>query len=110
MAPKSKSLKVNILGVEWEIHAVSTAAYKRRHGSDSHAITYTKDREIYFNKDTLAPNYVRHELFHAYIASTNVNSSFLSNEQFEEVCAEIFGDRALDVITHADQILNFFLR
>jgi hypothetical protein len=97
-------------GIEWEIFAHSTASYKRKHGSDSHAITYPKDREIYFNKDTLAPDYVRHEVFHAYIASSSTNSSSLTMDQMEELAAELFGEHGVEMMLQVDQILNFFLR
>lgn len=107
---KVRSIKIKIKGIEWAIFAQTPAAYKRKHGSDSHAITYTKDREIFFNLSTLAPDYVRHEVFHAFIASSSINSSFLSNEQFEEVCAEVYGGHGPEMDLVVDQILNFFLR
>jgi hypothetical protein len=110
VAPKNKSLKITMKGIEWTVYAHSTASYKRRHGSDSHAITYTKDREIFFNKDTLAPDYVRHELLHAFVASSSTNSSSLDVDQMEELCAEIIGEHGVELMLYADQILNFFLR
>jgi hypothetical protein len=110
MATKSKSLKIKIKGIEWQIFAQTPAAYKRKHGSDSHAITYTKDREIYFNKETLAPDYVRHELLHAYVASSSTNSSSLTTDQMEELCAEMVGEHGIEMMLFADQILNFYLR
>lgn len=107
---KVRSIKIKIKGIEWAIYAQTQAAYKRKHGSDSHAITYTKDRDIYFNISTLAPNYVRHEIFHAYIASSSINSSNLTPDQLEELAAELFGDHGPEMDLAVDQILNFFLR
>jgi hypothetical protein len=107
---KVRSLKIKIKGIEWSVFAQTTAAYKRKHGSDSHAITYTKDREIHFNISTLAPDYVRHEVFHAFIASSSTNSSSLSADQMEELAAELYGEHEPDMHLAVDQILNFFLR
>lgn len=107
---KVRSLKIKIKGIEWAIFAQTPAAYKRKHGSDSHAITYTKDREIFFNISTLAPDYVRHEVFHAYIASSSTNSSSLTADQVEELAAELYGEHGPEMDLAVDQILNFFLR
>jgi hypothetical protein len=107
---KVRSIKIKIKGIEWAIFAQTPAAYKRKHGSDSHAITYTKDREIFFNISTLAPDYVRHEVFHAYIASSSTNSSSLTADQVEELAAELYGEHGPEMDLAVDQILNFFLR
>lgn len=107
---KVRSIKIKIKGIEWSIFAQTPAAYKRKHGSDSHAITYTKDREIFFNLSTLAPNYLRHEVLHAYVASSSTNSSSLTADQMEELAAELYGDHGPEMDLAVDQILNFFLR
>lgn len=107
---KQKSLKLKIKGHDWEVFAQTPAAYKRKHGSDSHAITYTKDKQLYFNISSLAPDYVRHELFHAYIASSSTNSANLTADQMEELAAELYGEHGPEMDCLADQILNFFLR
>jgi len=107
---KVRSIKIKIKGIEWSIFAQTPAAYKRKHGSDSHAITYPKEREIFFNISTLAPDYVRHEVFHAYIASSSTNSSSLTTDQMEELSAELYGEHEPDMNLAVDQILNFFLR
>ena len=107
---KVRSIKIKIKGIEWAIFAQTPSAYKRKHGSDSHAITYTKDREIFFNISTLAPDYVRHEVFHAYIASSSTNSSSLTADQVEELAAELYGEHGPEMDLAVDQILNFFLR
>ena len=107
---KAKFFSAKIKGIEWKFYAQSPTTYSRRHGKDSHAITYTKDREIFFNINTLAPDYVRHEIFHAYVASSSVNSAGLSNDQMEEICAELYGEHGPEMDLLTDQLLNFFLR
>lgn len=107
---KVKIYSTKIKGIEWKFYAQSPATYNRRHGKDSHAITYTKDREIFFNISSLAPDYVRHEIFHAYVASCSTNSADLNIDQMEELCAELYGEHGPEMDLLADQILNFFLR
>lgn len=107
---KKAPYKSKIKGHEWSFHGQTNAAYVRKHGSDSSAITYTKDREIYFNLSCMAPDYVRHELLHAYIASSSTNSSNLDADQVEELCCEIFGEFGPEIDLLADKILNYYLR
>lgn len=107
---KSKFFSANIKGMEWKFYAQATSTYNRKHGTDSHAITYTKEKEIYFKLSELSPDYIRHELMHAYVMSCSINSSSLTADQMEEVCAEIFGEHGVEMCLIVDQILNFFLR
>ena len=107
---KLPALKENIKGYEWTFYAQSNSAYIRKHGSDSHAITYPVERDVYFNISTLAPSYVRHEVFHAYVASCSFSSSHLDKDQMEELCAELYGDHGSDMDLLVDKILNYYLR
>ena len=107
---KIKTYTVKIKGVDWKISAQATSTYHRQHGRDSHAITYTKDHHIYFKLSELSPEYIRHELMHAYVMCCSINSSDLTADQMEEVCAEIYGEHGAEMGLIVDQILNFFLR
>lgn len=107
---KKAPLKEKIKGYEWTFHAQTNTAYIRKHGSDSHAITYPLDREVYFNLSSMAPEYIRHEIFHAYVASSNTNSSDLDKDQTEELCAELYGDHAPEMDLLVDKILNYFAK
>lgn len=107
---KKSALKEKIKGYEWAFYAQTGATYTRKHGSDSHAITYFNDREVYFNINSMAPEYVRHEVFHAYVASSCTTSSNLNTEQMEELCAEIYGDHGPEMDMLVDKILNYYLR
>ena len=107
---KKAPLKEKIKGYEWTFHAQANATYVRKHGSDSHAITYTHEREIFFNLNSMAPDYIRHEIFHAYVASCSTNSSSLDKDQMEELCAEVYGDHGPEMDALVDKILNYYLR
>ena len=107
---KKLPLKEKIKGYEWTFHAEKSRTYSRKHGSDSHAITYTSEKEVYFNIDTLAPEYIRHEVFHAYISSCSTNSSNLDTFQVEELCAEVYGYHGPEMDLLVDKILNHYLK
>lgn len=107
---KKHGYKANIKGIEWHFYLQSSAAYIRQHGKDSEAITYTHEREVYFDKSLLNPVGVRHELLHVFVSSSNTSSSGLKPDQVEELCAEIFAEHGIAMIELADNIINFFLK
>lgn len=107
---KKKYLKITIKGVEWTVFSQSTKSYKRLHGIDSIAITYPKDREIYFDADRLIPDTVFHELLHGFVDSSNITSSNLTPSQMEELCCEIIGEHYYDMGLLANKIMGFILK
>lgn len=107
---KKKSFKLHIKGLEWTVYGQSNLQYIRAHGKDSAAITYLTDREMYFNVNHFNSEFVRHELLHAYVASSGVTSSSLSADQIEELCCEIFGEHGVEMMGQADKIVNFLLK
>lgn len=107
---KKVPLKEVIKGHDWTFYAEKNATYRRKHGTDSHAITYTHDKEVFFNLDSLAPDYVRHEVFHAYVGSSSTNSSNLDKDQMEELCAELYSEHGPEMDLLVNKILNHYLR
>lgn len=107
---KKNSFKLKIKGIEWVVYLQTDAAYVRSHGKDSSAIMSPEDHEIFFKKSGIRPEFVRHELFHAYLASCSTNSSNLTALQIEELCAEVYGEHALEMALQCDQILAFLLK
>jgi hypothetical protein len=99
-----------IKGAEWHFYLESASVYKRKHGSDSDAITYIKEREVYFNRADFDTNCVRHELFHIYIAESNTNSSpDFTKDDMEDLGAEIIGEFGPLIVHEADFIHNKLL-
>lgn len=105
-----RNITVEALGLNWTVYLQSSDAYKKKHGSDSDAITYPADLEVFFNKSSFTPDVVRHEVLHMFVASSNSGSSGLSADQMEELCAELYGQHGpkMDLVT--DQIISFFSR
>lgn len=109
MASK-KFVTRSIKGAEWHFYLESSSVYKRKHGSDSDAITYIKEREVYFNRAEFDTNCVRHELFHIYVAESNINSSpDFTKDDMEDLGAEIMGESGPLIIQEADFIHNKLL-
>lgn len=105
-----KFVRRNIKGAEWHFYLESPSVYKRKHGSDSDAITYPKEREVYFNKAEFDTNAVRHEIFHIYVAESNTNSSpDFTKDDMEDLGAEIVGEYGPLIVQDADFIHNKLL-
>ena len=99
-----------IKGAEWHFYLESGSVYKRKHGSDSDAITYVKEREVYFNRPGFDTSAVRHELFHIYIAESNTNSSpDFTKDDMEDLGAEIIGESGPLIMFDSDFIYNKLL-
>lgn len=79
-------LKAKIRGLTWVIKVFSAETYPE--GTDSLACCHGDIREIWFNAGALKESIVRHELMHAYIASSF--DSYTDVDVLEEQCAEIF--------------------
>lgn len=110
MKKVKKSLKILIKGVEWTVYVQPNLSYIRQHGNDSGAITYINDKDIFFNSDHVNTGYIRHELTHAFVASSGINSSSLDQDQFEELFCEIVEEHYHDIGSLTDKIINFILK
>jgi hypothetical protein len=110
MSKKLPSFRLTIMGLDWEVYLQSDSAYKKMHGNDSSGVTYPHDREMYFNKSFYTPEIIRHELFHAYHASSPNGSSNLTADQIEDQGCEIFEKYGPLMLHQSDQILSFFSR
>jgi hypothetical protein len=105
-----KFLVRNIKGSEWHFYLESSSVYKRKHGSDSGAIVYIKEREVFFNRADFDTDAVRHELFHIYVAESNTKSSpDFTKDDMEDLGAEIMGEHGVLIVQEADFIHNKLL-
>jgi hypothetical protein len=107
---KRKPYTANIKGYNWNFYAESGATYARKHGNDSNAIAYFKDREVFFNLPSVNPINVRHEIMHCYVSSSSTNSSYLTRDQMEELCAEMYGEHGPEMDLLVDKLLEHFLK
>lgn len=106
---KNKIFLFKIKGKEWKARCYAPRTYTKMHGSDSAAITVMSDRELHFNTKYLSLDYIQHELWHAFTYESNTNSSYLSNDQMEELSATIFSNHGLEIIALSIEIQQQFL-
>jgi len=95
-----KQTEMLIKEIQWSFILLDNGAYCSKHGKDSHGITVSDTLTVYFNKKWFSERLVRHELFHAYMASCCINSTNdLSSEDMEEIAAEVyeFHAKTLDI-------------
>jgi hypothetical protein len=104
-----KTLTLNIKGRDWVFQVLPEKAYVKKFNDDSMAITIEKEKSVYFNKPDFNLVTIRHELLHVLVFSSLVESSELSSEQMEELCAEITGEHGLEIIVWSEKILNHFI-
>lgn len=107
---KKNFVSMPIKGSEWHFFLEKATVYKRNHGADSGAITYIKEKEVYFNAADFDTNTVRHEIVHVYVAESNINSSpDFTKDDLEDLLCEIFGEHGPLICQQADYIHNKLL-
>lgn len=104
------NMKIDIRGNTWNIKLLSSRTYVRKFGNDSQAITLFDDREISFDKQFLNPSTVLHELIHALVFESHINSSELTGEQTEELICELVGEYFPKLHEWCHTILTYMLR
>lgn len=98
-------LKIAIKGKGWIVRFLTNAMYHKKIGVDSGAITILDKKIIVFNKGNINPGFIRHELLHAFMEESSVESAMLTPIQIEEVCASIIQHHWHDINILTDQIL-----
>lgn len=107
---KTTYLTLNIKGLEWKIYVQTPAAYKRKHGSDSAAITYYEDKVIYFRTDHVKYGSCLHELGHALVYSSGTTSAQVSSSQMEEHIWELLEEHYFDLGNWTRQAHDFLAK
>jgi hypothetical protein len=107
----AKFLEQSIKGVKWKIFVQTHAVYIRKHGKDSKAVVYPDDKEMYFDKSELRTAIIRHEVFHAFMCSTDTeNSSKMDSDDVEELACTVYGNNAHSLEKVTDSIVDFILK
>lgn len=107
MASKD-DLVIKIKGSDWRIRRLTAAKFIKENG-ECGAITKPQFKLIEFRKDELYSSHCRHEIFHAYIAECNTESTELSAGQMEELAASIVGEFSIEIVAQADKVLTYLL-
>lgn len=100
-----KKFSVSVRGLKWGIELHSPESYETIDGAGtSDAMTDEEPRLIYFRVDKLNRIVIRHEIFHAFVASMHLNSASLTGEQMEEVCAEFLSTSVDEYLKVSDKL------
>lgn len=110
MASKKINMTLNIKGLEWKIHVQSPASYRKMHGTDSSAITYPEDRDIYFKKDHVKHGTILHELGHALVWSAGTTSAQITADQMEELIFELLEEHYFDLGNWTRIVADFVVK
>lgn len=101
----SDSFIVSIKGQDWNIKFLSRKRYNKKIGEGSDAITLLVKKTIVFNSEAINPGIIRHELLHALMEETHMESAELNPLQIEEVCASILQNQWNNINLWTEHIL-----
>lgn len=104
---KKKYMTLTIKGLDWKIYVQTPSAYKRQHGSDSAAITYYDDREVFFKTDHLKFGSCMHELLHALVYSSGTISTGMSGDQMEELILGLLEEHYFEIGDWTRKVLDY---
>jgi len=98
-----KKHKFQIQGKEWTAEFLTEEEFAIRCLKSpcyrgAAAITLTGSRRICFDLSEITRDVVRHEVWHAYNNQLFINSAELSIDQYEEVCADLFGEMGPEML------------
>ena len=100
--------RIIINGEKWKYRFLSEKAADKVCGNIT-AHTLPREKTIEFRASDFTFGVAVHELFHAYCSYLYLTSSNVTNDNFEEIIAEMLEDRILVLITQARQMEAKFL-
>lgn len=98
--------EVTIKGKKWTVRILTDSRYEKLASDDSEALTQSESRTIFFRKKKLLPGTIRHELLHALIAESHIESSNLAADQVEELCCSLIDYCWHDINLLVEEIIN----
>lgn len=104
----TSEVKVLIKGATWTVKKLSLRKFNSIHKhKECPALTLPQDREIHLNEKLYTPHFIRHELFHAYIAESNTESmTDMTLDDMEELAASITAEYCFDIAKLSDEIFS----
>ena len=104
-------IEIPVKGRSWKFMLLTDRMYDKIHNSDggnSAAMTISTSYSVHFSKSFWDMENIRHELFHAFYAMAEVNSSALTPLQVEETMCSIYGSNGPEMNLIADRIAECF--
>lgn len=95
-------IKFKVLRQPWTLRLLDNAAYKKKNGRDSVAITKMHKRRIDLSPRGFDLETIVHELLHAYSHELCVSSMDVEKENLEEFYAELMAKRGYELLDLAN--------
>ena len=105
----SSRIVISIKGAPWTISLMNEPAFIKRFELCS-AITIPENKQIFINKNCLTPGTLRHELLHALVSESHVESAELSADQLEEICCTLVDFQWYNIDRWVEEIMVEFLK
>lgn len=105
-------ITLDIKGRPWTFVLMTDRRYDRLYNLEedtSSAITLPTIYEVHFRRSNWDLVTIRHELLHVLYNMSLVSSTDMSNEDVQEICAEIVAHHAIEIVLWADRIAEKFL-
>lgn len=99
-------LKLDVKGHEWTVAILPKWRFERRFGASNLAFCDTEKRTLFFSKPSLTEEVLLHEMVHAYLSESCVDSAELTQKQTEEVAADLFSKYGARMIAQARELLS----
>jgi len=108
------NLVINIKGRDWNFILVPDKRFDKIHNyntdEDSNiAMTLPTQYEVHFRKSDWNAATIRHEMLHVLFNMSLVGSANLDVTDVQEICAEIVGEHAIEIVMWSDRISEKFL-
>lgn len=104
-------MKLNIRGRKWTIKVLPSKEFIKTHGKSTGAITRFKFRDIIFDKTELTIQTIIHELIHAYMSESHLQSATrLKVIDYEEIVCETLSEYIYEILRQAEYINSKFNR
>ncbi len=103
---------IDIKGRPWKFVLLPDKRYDKLHNTDpddmSAAITLPTIYEVHFRKSDWDIVTIRHEILHVLYNASLVSSANLSTHDVQEICAEIVGQHASEIVVWSDRVAQRF--
>lgn len=102
----SKPKLIKIKGAVWKVYFLTPTAYLKKFKDEGPAHVAGESRSFYFVKNEINLGIVRHELLHAIIYESHIESAELEAKQIEELCCSVIQYNWHDIAEMAEEIID----
>lgn len=98
-----------IKGSVWTVNFITDKTFIKNHG-EGHGIALSETKTINIKRSSVSLETILHELWHAYIYESNLESAELTSLQMEEISADTVGTSYHLLGNNLWGIVDYYLR